>query len=301
MSSLRLFRIDLTAEARLASLRLRPPRRAQRQPRRHPGSTRSTSACGRGRSREIDVQAGLVPPVFGAFPRRRYAYDNPLPEPAPRLPVPDRPARGRGARAGGGARRPARPRLAACATRSARPRPAPGLPLVNARAVGRGRRAAARPRAGVAGRWPSPRARSPTRGSEDDNDGKQVSGRLALDAVSRVRGRESRARPGSSSRRRCRTRSRRRRAATYRQKALGLDVAVVGGLLDRARGGRVEPLATCPPSTPRGSRTRSTRWGSTGRRGTSCGPGLYLAGRAERLAFSEIPSACRPQRPGTRR
>ena len=77
-STLRLFRIDLMAEARLAPwlsflfdgrmdnldaprvyalyLRLRP----------WPG-------------RDLDLQAGLVPPVFGAFPRRRYALDNLLP------------------------------------------------------------------------------------------------------------------------------------------------------------------------------------------------------------------------------
>jgi len=30
------------------------------------------------RERSFDVQAGLIPPVFGAFPRRRYGSDNPL-------------------------------------------------------------------------------------------------------------------------------------------------------------------------------------------------------------------------------
>src|SRR5262245_14636171 len=29
-------------------------------------------------ARELDLQAGRIPPVFGAFPRRRYAQDNPL-------------------------------------------------------------------------------------------------------------------------------------------------------------------------------------------------------------------------------
>ncbi|HJS58845.1 MAG TPA: hypothetical protein VKA01_12150 [Vicinamibacteria bacterium] len=29
-------------------------------------------------SRELDLQAGRIPPVFGTFPRRRYAQDNPL-------------------------------------------------------------------------------------------------------------------------------------------------------------------------------------------------------------------------------
>src|SRR4029453_11595983 len=30
------------------------------------------------RNRSIDFQAGLIPPVFGAFARRRYGSDNPL-------------------------------------------------------------------------------------------------------------------------------------------------------------------------------------------------------------------------------
>ena len=78
VSSLRLFRIDLAAEARLARFasvlldvrtdNLHEPRVYALYLRLRPWE-----------KREVDLQAGLVPPVFGAFPRRRYAYDNPLP------------------------------------------------------------------------------------------------------------------------------------------------------------------------------------------------------------------------------
>jgi len=77
-STLRLFRLDLAAEARLArwasvladvrSDNLGSPRMYALYLRVRPWA-----------SRELDLQAGLVPPVFGAFPRRRYASENPLP------------------------------------------------------------------------------------------------------------------------------------------------------------------------------------------------------------------------------
>ena len=124
-SSLRLFRLDLAAEVRLASFasvlvdvrsdNLHAPRVYALYLRVRPWA-----------ERELDLQAGIVPPVFGAFPRRRYASDNPLPSRAPRLPVPDRPARGRGAVR---RRRSSWPSAAAagwCATRSARAEPSPG-------------------------------------------------------------------------------------------------------------------------------------------------------------------------------
>ncbi len=114
-------------------------------------------------ARELDLQAGLVPPVFGAFPRRRYASDNPLPS----VPlayqyltnlredaVPSRSEelvaqRGRGW-------------LVRYPVGS--PEPGPGLPLVNGERWDTGVRAAARPRAHCPSRWPSPRGRSATRG-----------------------------------------------------------------------------------------------------------------------------------------
>jgi hypothetical protein len=77
-STLRLFRLDLAAEARLArwAFVLADVRSDNL------GSPRVYALYLRVRpwaSRELDLQAGLVPPVFGAFPRRRYASENPLP------------------------------------------------------------------------------------------------------------------------------------------------------------------------------------------------------------------------------
>jgi hypothetical protein len=76
--SLQLFRLSLAAEVRLAaplsllgevrSDNLASPRLYALYLRFRPWATR-----------ELDVQAGLVPPVFGSFPRRRYAYESPLP------------------------------------------------------------------------------------------------------------------------------------------------------------------------------------------------------------------------------
>jgi hypothetical protein len=77
-STLRLFRIDLMAEARLApSLSLLFDGRIDNlaEPRVYALYLRLRPW----RERELDLQAGLVPPVFGAFARRRYALDNPLP------------------------------------------------------------------------------------------------------------------------------------------------------------------------------------------------------------------------------
>jgi hypothetical protein len=77
-STLRLFRIDLMAEARLApSMSLLFDARIDNlaAPRVYALYLRLRPW----RERELDLQAGLVPPVFGAFARRRYALDNPLP------------------------------------------------------------------------------------------------------------------------------------------------------------------------------------------------------------------------------
>ena len=78
ISRLRLFRIDVGAELRLASPlavladarmdNLQPPHVYALYLRVTPWTARA-----------IDLQAGLVPPVFGAFARRRYGYDDPLP------------------------------------------------------------------------------------------------------------------------------------------------------------------------------------------------------------------------------
>ncbi len=78
ISSLRLFRLRLAAELQLATAasvvaevrsdNLGSPRVYALYLRLRPWA-----------EREFDLQAGTVPPVFGALPRRRYAFDNPLP------------------------------------------------------------------------------------------------------------------------------------------------------------------------------------------------------------------------------
>jgi hypothetical protein len=175
-STLRLFRVDLAAEARLASFasvlfdvrsdNLEAPRVYALYLRLTPWE-----------DREVDLQAGLVPPVFGAFPRRRYAFENPLPG----LPlayqyltnlredsVPSRSEelvaqRGRGWRV----------RYPVGSTEAGA-----GLPLVNAERWDTGVQLRL-------GREPLSLALSVTQGTlsyplvHDDNDGKQVSGRLA--------------------------------------------------------------------------------------------------------------------------
>ena len=161
-STLRLFRVDLAAEARLASFasvlfdvrsdNLEAPRVYALYLRLRPWA-----------GREVDLQAGLVPPVFGAFPRRRYAFENPLPS----LPlayqyltnlredaVPSRV---------GGARGPARPRVAgAVPGRLDRGRAGPArssTPSGGTPACSCGSAASL-----SRSRWPSPRGRSATRG-----------------------------------------------------------------------------------------------------------------------------------------
>ena len=77
-NTLRLFRIDVVAEARLhRSVALLFDGRMDNfdNPRVYALYLRVRPWA----AREFDVQLGLVPPVFGAFPRRRYAFDNPLP------------------------------------------------------------------------------------------------------------------------------------------------------------------------------------------------------------------------------
>ncbi len=75
---LRLFRVDLAAEVRLARFAslLADVRSDNLQaPRAYALYLRIVPWSGRA----FDVQGGIVPPVFGALPRRHYSYDNPLP------------------------------------------------------------------------------------------------------------------------------------------------------------------------------------------------------------------------------
>jgi hypothetical protein len=286
VSSLRLFRADVAAEARLASfasvlLDLRSDN--LEAPRVYALYLRLRPWAGRA----LDLQAGLVPPVFGAFPRRRYASDNPLPG----LPlayqyltslredaVPSR-AEELVAQRGSGwlVRYPVGSTEAG-----------PGLPLVNAE----------RWDAGVQvrlGRDPLSLALAVTQGAlchpqvSDKNDGKQVSGRLAwtpspslVAGLSGASG-EFIARdvqdvlPASAQ-------------GTYRQTAAGLDLQwSYGYWIVRAEAvwsrWSLPALEATRLEEPLGA------LGLFAEARYKLRPGLYLAARAERLAFSKVPSA----------
>ncbi len=173
-SMLRLFRVSLEAEARLGphlallgELRtdnLDSPRPYALYLRLRPWEKRS-----------FDIQAGRIPPVFGGYPRRRYSLDNPLPGlplayqylTSLRSDVAPVSADALYRRQGSG-----------WLVRYPNVAPAPGLPLVNGE----------RWDVGVevrVGRQPLQLAMAVTQGTlaeprtHDDNDGKQVSGRLA--------------------------------------------------------------------------------------------------------------------------
>ena len=290
VSTLRLFRVDLVAEARLASFasvlfdarsdNLGAPRVYALYLRLRPWA-----------SREIDLQAGLVPPVFGAFPRRRYASENPLPS----LPlayqyltnlredaVPSQSEqlvaqRGRGWRV----------RYPVGSTE-----PGPGLPLVNGE----------RWDAGVQlrlGREPLSLALAVTQGTlcyprvSDDNDGKQVSARLAwtpspalVAGVSGATG-EFLARevqdvlPGPAQ-------------GTYRQEAAGLDLQWSHGYWV-VRAEAVWSRWTVPALDETRIEEPLDALGLFAEARYKLRPGLYLAARAERLGFTEIPSAAGPR------
>jgi len=286
MSSLRLFRVDLAAEARLASFasvlfdvrsdNLEAPRVYALYLRLRPWA-----------SREIDLQAGLVPPVFGAFPRRRYAYDNPLPS----LPlayqyltdlredaVPARAEelvaqRGRGWLV----------RYPVGSTEAG-----PGLPLVNAE----------RWDAGVQlrlGREPLSLAVAVTQGTlgyprvEDDNDGKQVSARLAWTPspalVAGVSGAAGEflswevhdVLPAAA-------------RGTYRQEALGLDLQWSSGYWI-LRAEAVWSRWSLPALDATRIEEPLDALGLFGEARYKLRPGLHVAARAERLGFSQIPTA----------
>ena len=153
----------------------------------------------------------------------------------------------------------------------------PGLPLVNAE----------RWDAGVElriGREPLSLAVAVTQGSlcdprvEDDNDGKQVSGRLAWTPspalVVGVSGAVGDFLSREVDGRRCRP----PRGARFRQEALGARPRVVARLLDRARGGRLEPLdpAGARRDADRGPARRA--WAVFVEARYKMRPGLYVAG-----------------------
>lgn len=244
------------------------------------------------KARAFDIQAGRIPPVFGSYARRRYALDNPLPGAplayqylttlrADALPYStDDFYRQQGS---------------GWLVRGypiGDPHPAPGLPLVNAEQWDTGvevKIGAERLELAAAvtqGTLSSPLVR-------DDNDGKQVSARLAWrPAVGLVFG-ASAARGDFLS-----------RAATdmlpassrraYRQNAAGLDAEYSAGYwILRAEavwsGWDLPPLAE-------ESVDRVAALGLMLEARYKVAPGFYLAGRADYLGFSRVETAPTPFR-----
>jgi hypothetical protein len=237
--------------------------------------------------REIDFQVGLVPPVFGAWSRRRYASENPLPS----VPlayqylntlredaVPSRTEdlvaqRGRGW-------------LVRYPVGS--PDPGPGLPLMN------GERWDAGVELRVAG-GPLALAVAVTQGSlshpvvKDDNDGKQVSGRIAWSPgpglVVGVSGAS-----GEFLDREVQQAFAGRAQGTWRQDAAGVDVEWSGGRwIVRAEGlwsrwhlPALDPTPVAEPLAAAAAYLESR---------FKIRAGLYAAARVERLSFDRVPSA----------
>jgi hypothetical protein len=285
-STLRLFRIDVTAEARLLpSLSLLFDGRMDNlsEPRVYALYLRLRPW----RERNFDVQAGVVPPVFGSFPRRRYALDNPLPS----LPLAYQylttiredalPANAEeivAQRARGWLVRNSIGNSAA----------GPGRPLVNAERWDAGVQARL-------GARPVSLAVAVTQGTlshpelGDENGGKQVSARFAwtpapafVAGVSAASGdflgdsaRAALPEPAS--------------VGEYRQQALGLDLEWSAGHLvlrgeavfSRWRLPAVDPTRLEDPLDALGMfvEARYKLW-----------PGVYVASRLERLTMAELPS-----------
>jgi hypothetical protein len=286
VSSLRLFRVDLLAEARLASFasllldvrsdNLDEPRVYALYLRIRPWA-----------DREVDLQAGRVPPVFGAFPRRRYAYDNPLPS----LPLAYQyltimredavPARAEDLVA-----RRGRGWLVGYPVGSAEPEP--GLPLVNAERWDVGAQVRL-------GREPLSLAVAVTQGTlayprvSDDNDGKQVSARLAWTPAPALVAGVSGA-TGERLARELQDALPPEARGEYRQRALGLDLQWSAGYWI-VRAEAVWSRWELPPLDPTRIEHPLDTVGFFAEARYKLRPGIYLAGRAERLAFAEIPSA----------
>jgi len=286
VSSLRLFRVDLAAEARLASFasvlfdvrsdNLAAPRVYALYLRLRPWA-----------GRELDLQVGLVPPVFGAYPRRRYAYENPLPS----VPlayqyltnlredaVPSRSEelvaqRGRGWRV----RYPVGSSAAG-----------PGLPLVNSQKWDTGVQLRL-------GREPLSLALAVTQGTlcypltRDQNDGKQVSARLAWTPSPSLAAGLSGA-SGEFLAREVQDVLPAGAQGTYRQKAAGLDLQWSHGYWI-VRAEAVWSRWNLPALEATRIEEPLDALGFFAEARYKIRPGLYAAARAERLGFSEIPSA----------
>lgn len=285
-SSLRLFRMDVAAEVRpvraasvIAEVRsdnLAAPRVYALYLRLRPWSARA-----------FDIQAGLVPPVFGTFARRRYAYDNPLPS----LPLAYQyltSLRGDAVPANAEQLVAQRGRGWLVRYPIGSTEAAPGIPILNAE----------RWDAGVEvrlGEEPVSLAVAVTQGTlsypevRDENGGKQVSGRLAWKpgpaltvGVSGASGPflahvVTDALPPPA-------------RGDFRQKALGADLEYERGywilrgeaLWSRWNLPAVEPTLLIAPLDA---------LGLYGEVRYKIRPGLYVAGRAEHLGFSEVDTA----------
>jgi hypothetical protein len=286
VSSLRLFRVDLAAEARLASFasvlldvrsdNLDAPRVYALYLRLRPWA-----------SRELDLQAGLVPPVFGSFPRRRYAYDNPLPS----VPLAFQylatlredavPARAEELVAQRG-----RGWLVRYSVGS--PESGPGLPLVNTE----------RWDAGVQvrlGREPLSLAVAVTQGTlgyplvTDDNGGKQLSGRVVWTPSPAVVAGASGA-TGEFLAREVQDVLPAGARGTYRQEALGLDLQWSAGYWI-LRAEAVWSRWHVPALEATRIEDPLPALGLYAEARYKLRAGLFVAGRVERLGFGEIDSA----------
>jgi hypothetical protein len=282
--TLRRFRVAVDAELRLggraavlAELRsdnLRAPRVYALFLRVHPWT-----------EREFDVQVGIVPPVFGSFPRRRYGGENPLPG----LPLAYQyvttmredaiPAsaeellskRGRGWRVGYSV---------------GSPYPAPGVPLVNAEVWDTGIQARI-------GRRPLSLAVSLTQGTlshplvQDDNDGKQLAARLAWTPGPELTLGVSGAR-GAFLAREVTTLLPPGAGTEFDQEALGVDVEYARGhwIL---RGEAVWSRWSLPPLDETRIETPQDVLGTYVEARYKLRPGLFLAGRLGQLAFRNLP------------
>ena len=235
--------------------------------------------------RNIDIQAGLIPPVFGQFARRGYTADNPLiglplayqyltsirgdaiPSTADDLLR----MRGRGWRV----TYPIGSQLAQV-----------GLPLVNALRWDTGVQVSAGWRAlEVAGAVTSGTLANPRVG--DDNGGKQVSGRIAFRPSAGLSFGFSAARGASLSRLVTRTLPAALADDTYTQRAVGADAEISQGHWILRTEGVFSSWNLPAVASPRidsrlGARALSVEGRYTLR------PGLYVAGRADWLDFSDI-------------
>jgi hypothetical protein len=238
-------------------------------------------------SRAFDLQAGLVPPVFGSFARRRYALDNPLPS----LPLAYQylttlredalPANAEQLVAQRGRGWLVRYPIGDTT-------PGPGRPLVNAERWDTG----VELRLGVR---PLSLALAVTQGTlshpevEDLNGGKQVSARLAwtpspalalgLSAASGdfVADAALSALPQPA-------------PGPFRQQALGLDLEWSAGQLI-LRGEAVASRWRLPAVEATRIEDPLDALGLYAEARYKLRPGLYLASRLERLTMSELPSA----------